>query len=282
MAGVTITLFLPNGNSRSLRIAEISNWNGKTLAAPRTDLADLLKREELEKPGVYLLLGTDPDTGRPAAYIGEAEIVRERLKQHGSKEFWVQAVVFVSQGENLTKSHIKYLEGCIIEEAKRTGRAMITNNQSSSAKLPESARADMEVFLDRIRQLLPIMGCDLLVPLVEPAGRKTESALICKFKSLQARGQRSAQGFVVFKGSHAVATLRPSAKSWAGWLVNLRDKLLKDQILAATDGKLVFQKDYEFASPSAAAAVIHGGPANGLSAWRTKSGKMLKELDAAG
>jgi hypothetical protein len=45
---------------------------------------------------------------------------------------------------------------------------------------------------------------------------------------------------------------------------------------------LVFTKDAEFSSPSAAAAVVHGGKANGLIAWKTKDGKTLKQLDEQG
>jgi len=40
-----------------------------------------------------------------------------------------------------------------------------------------------------------------------------------------------------------------------------------------------FTKDVEFSSPSAAAVVVPGGSANGLTAWRTKDGKTLKQLD---
>ena len=78
MAGVTIKLFLPRGDAQSLRTAELVNWTGKALAGPRSQLDDLLAREELGKSGVYVLLGVDPDTGKQAAYIGEAEVVRER------------------------------------------------------------------------------------------------------------------------------------------------------------------------------------------------------------
>jgi hypothetical protein len=49
--------------------------------------------------------------------------------------------------------------------------------------------------------------------------------------------------------------------------------------LIGKDGFLVFTKDAEFSSPSAAAAVIHGGSANGLTAWKTEGGKSLKQLD---
>jgi len=44
-------------------------------------------------------------------------------------------------------------------------------------------------------------------------------------------------------------------------------------------GFLLFTKDAEFSSPSAAAAVIHGGSANGLIVWKTKDGTSLKQLD---
>ena len=74
----TIRLFLPRGDAKSLRTAEISNWTGKAIAAPRTELDDLLAREELDKAGVYILIGSDPKTNAPRAYIGEAEVIRGR------------------------------------------------------------------------------------------------------------------------------------------------------------------------------------------------------------
>ena len=42
---------------------------------------------------------------------------------------------------------------------------------------------------------------------------------------------------------------------------------------------MVFTKDYEFSSPSAAASVIHGGHANGLQAWKDTKGISLKEKE---
>ena len=66
----TIKLFLPFGDPKRLRTAEISNWNGKAIAAPRTELDLLLAREELRQSGVYFLTGTDPESGSPSSYIG--------------------------------------------------------------------------------------------------------------------------------------------------------------------------------------------------------------------
>ena len=46
MESATIKLFLITGNPNGLRTAELSNWSGKAIAAPRTELADLLNREK--------------------------------------------------------------------------------------------------------------------------------------------------------------------------------------------------------------------------------------------
>src|SRR2546430_4328709 len=46
MNSATIKLFLPRGDAKSLRTAEISNWTGKAIAAPRTELEELLRSEE--------------------------------------------------------------------------------------------------------------------------------------------------------------------------------------------------------------------------------------------
>jgi len=282
MTSATIKLFLPRGDAKSLRTAEISNWSGKAVAAPRTELDELLAREELEKAGVYMLLGNDPSTNVPRAYIGEAEIIRDRLKQHKTKEFWVWAIVFVSKDENLTKAHVRYLESRLLAEAAQVNRFTLEQNQASGSRLPESDREDMEVFLARIRQLLPVLGSDILAPIAQPTAKaQPGGVLFCCIKGAEARGQRTANGFVVFRGSTAVLEQRPSAESYP-FVVAQRNLLIADGTLVEKDRFLVFTKDAEFSSPSAAAAVIHGCSANGLIAWKTKDGKSLKKLDEHG
>jgi hypothetical protein len=279
MTSATIKLFLPRGDAKSLRTAEISNWTGKAVAAPRTELDELLAREELDKAGVYILIGNDPLTNAPQAYIGEAEIIRERLKQHRTKEFWVSAIVFVSKDENLTKAHVRYLESRLIVEAGQVGRFTLEQNQSGGSRLPESDREDMEVFLTRIRQLLPVLGSDLLSPIAQPAATPQPGGiLLCRNKGAEARGQRTVSGFVVFRGSTAVLEERPSAGDYPTVLAQ-RKQLIADGILVQKDQFFVFTKDVEFSSPSAAAVVIHGGSANGLTAWKSSDGRPLKELE---
>jgi hypothetical protein len=279
MTSATITLFLPRGDAKSLRTAEISNWTGKAIAAPRTELDELLAREELDKAGVYMLFGNDPQTNAPRAYIGEAEVIRERLKQHKAKEFWVSAIVFISKDENLTKAHVRYLESRLLTEAAHINRFTLDQNQAGGSKLPESARADMEVFLARIRQLLPVLGSDILAPFAQPAAKDQPGGVLsASMKGALARGQRTANGFVVFKGSTAVLEERKSTENYP-YVVVQRKQLIADGTLIEKDGFLVFTKDVEFSSPSAAAVVIHGGSANGLISWKTADGKSLKQLD---
>jgi hypothetical protein len=284
MSGATVTsatikLFLPRGDAKSLRTAEISNWTGKAIAAPRTELDELLLCEELGRAGVYILTGADPVSGLPLAYVGEAEVIRDRLTQHKTKEFWISAIVFVSKDENLTKAHVRYLESRLLAEAAQVARFSPEQNQAGGSKLPESDREDMEVFFSRIRQLLPVLVSDLLVPAAQPAVKpQSGGTLFCRMKGAEGRGHRTPDGFVVLQGSTAVLQERPSAKKWP-YVIALRKQLIGDGTLVQKGGLYRFTKDVEFSSPSAAAAVIEGGSANGLIEWRTKDGRVLKELD---
>ncbi|MHB8836285.1 MAG: GIY-YIG nuclease family protein [Candidatus Methylomirabilia bacterium] len=279
MTSATIKLFLPRGDAKSLRTAEISNWTGKAVAAPRTEIDELLAREELDKAGVYILIGNDPHTNAPRAYIGEAEVIRERLKQHKTKEFWISAIVFMSKDENLTKAHVRYLESRLLAEATKVNRFTLEQNQAGGSRLPESDREDMEVFLARIRQLLPVLGSDILAPIAQ-ADVKAQpgGVLYCRIKGAEGRGQRTVNGFVIFRGSTAVLGERPSAENYP-YVMAQRKQLIAEAVLTEKDGFLIFARDAEFSSPSAAAAVIHGGSANGLIAWKTEDGKSLKQLD---
>ena len=154
MGTATIKDCLAHGDARRLRTAELSNWTGKAVAGPRSEFDDVLAREESSKAGIYFLTGIDPDTGKPGIYVGEAENIRDRVRSHLDRDFWNQIIFVVSKDENLTKAHIRYLEGKLIPQAKDAGRASVTNGQITSAKLPESDREGMEVFLDKIGQLI--------------------------------------------------------------------------------------------------------------------------------
>ena len=276
----TVKIFLTLGDPASVRTAEISNWTGKAVAGPRSQLDHILQRDEANKPGVYFLTGINPENGRDRVYIGEAEIIKSRIKGHLEKEFWKSIVYIVSKDENLTKAHIKYLEGKLIESSRAVGRFEIENSNSSGARLPESDAADMDIFLSRIEQLLPILGQDFLKPISMPSIKPEKAELLfCHIKEVKATGRLSSDGFLVFKGSGAVLEERPSTKKYPQPLI-IRNNLLDEGVLVKTSNGLEFVKDYEFSSSSAAASVIHRGHANGLISWRDKNGVSLKDKEA--
>lgn len=280
MPSATIKLFLVHGDAKRLRTAELSNWTGKAVAGPRSELDGVLGRDEATKSGVYFLSGIDSESGKAVVYVGEAESIRDRLRGHLDKDFWNQVVFFISKDENLTKAHIRYLEGRLIEQAKSAGRAVVMNDQSSGSKLPESDREDMEIFLERIHQLMPVLGADALLPIgSRPEGQSEKQILFCEIKGLKATGHLTPVGFVVLKGSQAVLKERASAHQYPYTLAS-RKRLIEDGTLVQEGDHLKFARDAEFSSPSAAATVVHGGSANGLLAWKSKGGKTLKELEA--
>ena len=281
MPSATIKIFLVHGDPKRLRTADISNWIGKAVAGPRSEFEGVISREEAEGSGIYFLTGSDPESGKPSIYVGEAECIRDRLKSHLQKDFWNQVSFFVSKDENLTKAHIRYLEGKLIEQARKVSRALVVNNQSSGARLPESDRADLETFLEKVNQLLPVLGIELLVPTVAKPEAKLEVELLtCEIKGIKARGHLSPNGFVILSGSQAVLNERPSTQKYP-WALNMRLKLKEEGCLAIAADSLVFTRDAEFTSPSAAAAVVHGGHANGLMAWKDSEGRTLKQIEAA-
>lgn len=227
----TVRIFLAKGSPTSDRTAEISNWTGKAVAGSRSQIEYMLKRDEAAKPGVYFLAGVNPESGKDRVYIGEAEVIRSRIKGHMNRDFWKTLVFFVSKDENLTKAHIKYLEGKLIETARSVGRFELENAQTSGSHLPESDAADMDVFLHRMEQLLPILGQEFLKPVVknEMKSRKMD-LLFCEIKGLKATGRQTDNGFVVFKGSEAVLDERPSTQKYQ-YAANLRTTLKFDGVV---------------------------------------------------
>jgi hypothetical protein len=60
--GRTVRLFLVDGTPGGLVTAEIMNWTGHVIAAPRSSLGDLWKRPEMKRTGDYKLIG-EGDSG---------------------------------------------------------------------------------------------------------------------------------------------------------------------------------------------------------------------------
>ena len=97
MATATIKIFLVHGDPKRLRVAGLSNWTGKAVAGPRSEFDGVLAREESEKSGVYFLTGTDPESGKPAIYIGEAENIAIASNRTSTKIFGIRSSISSAQ-----------------------------------------------------------------------------------------------------------------------------------------------------------------------------------------
>jgi hypothetical protein len=280
----TIKLFLLDGEPNGRVVCEISNWTGKAYRIPRGKVKDCVNREDLAKTGVYILLGgRDMEGEKPKAYIGEAENIFQRLKQHlGEKEFWNEAVVFLSKDENLNKAHIKYLEARLFSAAQNANRFNLTNgNKPPQPSLSESDQAEMEEFSDYIRLLTSTLGYRVFEPVLDQSGNVEETSdqlftLGQRQSEAEARGKRSPDGFVVLKGSTIKKTV---SNSYPTGYFRLRKRLKEKGIIQDRNGSWVFSEDYLFSSPSTASSIVLGRSSNGLNEWKNSSGKKLKEVE---
>lgn len=80
----TIQIFLPTGEPRGIRVAELTTRIVQAVAIPRSDLTTAKARAELDHVAVYFLFGESEGAAKPIVYIGQTEDVRKRLDQHNA------------------------------------------------------------------------------------------------------------------------------------------------------------------------------------------------------
>lgn len=240
-------------------------------------IGDALKRPESRYTGVYMLIGEQD--GVPLAYIGEAEDVSDRIRNHDArKDWWTTAIIITSAANNLNKAHVRYLEARLIEEAHSIGKIALENgNNPSRPGLSEAAQANMEAFLEYVLLVLPALRIDYLLRNTRPNVRKPEEgqpadevvtfALVNAKHDIRATARLDDGEFVVLSGSDARAAWEGRGSEETG-PAQRHAELVRMGILAGNGAKRVFTANYAFSSPSAAAAVVNGRPANGTIEWK--------------
>lgn len=276
--GKTIKIFLIDGDPNGRMSCELSNWTGKAYKIPRIKIKECKDRDDLMNTGVYLLFGKDED-GKDLVYIGEAESILKRLNQHlNQKDFWNETIVFVSKDDNLNKAHIKYLENRLHDIAQLAKRYKIENSIiPTQSSISESDKAEMEEFIENIKMLVNTLGHKVFDEKRElKPKQKHEIFSIKSARGADGQGEPSSDGFVVFKGSKAAATI---VNSMTASFIVLRQKLIDDGVLVDKGEFYEFSDDYIFSSPSTAAVMVMGRNANGLTEWKQKDGKTLKDFE---
>lgn len=277
--GKTIKIFLIDGDPNGRMSCELSNWSGKAYKIPRIKVKDCSDRDDLTtSTGVYLLFGKD-DEGKDQVYIGEAETILKRLNQQlTSKDFWNETIVFISKDDNLNKAHVKYLENRLHEIAKSANRYKVDNSiVPTQSSISESDRAEMEEFIEYIKLLVNTLGHKVFEEKREFKPKQKQATFFIKAaRGADGQGEPTSDGFVVFKGSKAAATI---VNSMTSNFITYRQKLIDEGALIDKGEYFEFTDDYIFSSPSTAAVMVMGRNANGLTEWKSKDGKTLKDFE---
>lgn len=304
MSGKQVKVYLADGTAGGLITAEITNWTGHVMSAPRSELGRLLTREESTRTGAYVLLGDDPDArGGLRCYIGEADVVGTRLREHAStrgKDFWDRVIVITSKDSNLTKAHVRYLEAQLIALTTASARAQLENGTSPDLpRLPEADESDMDYFVGQLQIVLPVIGVNILRGR-SAINRQTADGTISSAvtspifylsvtrSGIAARAQQVDGEFTVLEGSTCASEIRESdryAKSTAAAYAvyrNIRARLVDEGTIVENGPVGRFATDVVFSSPSTAGAVVTGRASNGRAAWAAEDGTRFGAWETRG
>ena len=265
MTGRTINIYLPDGNPKGIRVCDFHDSIVKAIAIPRNKLDDVSSIKDLNEPGIYFLIGDKDELGRYSVYIGEADGLLKRIKQHNtSKDFWQLSICFVSEKKNLNKAHIKYLENYCCEEAKIANKCSLENSNSPTKPSLNDSNIDFAMkFYEDLKILISTLG----YPIFDITQNKKQNIYFCKGKDASAKGEYVEDGLLVHKGSKANIEEAPSiANNWK----TFRQNLITKSILKKEGNTYVFQEDFLFSSPSAAAIEVTKSSINGWIFWECK------------
>ena len=279
----TIQIFLPGGDPRGIRIAEITTRIVQVIEVPRSLLQDFLKMEESDQVALYFLFGDAEDGGDPRVYIGQTGGLRTRLVSHNQKkDFWQRALVLISRTNSLTQTHGLFLEWHSLQEANRAGRYATENgNAGTKPHTPAPLQADCVEIFETGRTLLATLGYPLFEAVASPVvGTKTaasnEEVFYLKASGSDARGLYTPEGFVVLKGSTGRRANVPSIVDTGEG--RFRKKLVETGVMVEDGEQVVFPKDHLFGSPSMAGTALTGRTTNGWKEWKNAAGVTLDKL----
>ena len=294
MAGKTIKLYITGEEQKNLKSAELSNWSGKAFIGSRKNVPVIQKLEELSSPGIYFLISKNMTSNQITLYVGEADEVNSRLKNHLSgKDWWDTFVCFISKDGNLTKAHVRYLEKRFYQIAKENTTAFDLQNSSEppGSKLPQSDIDDLEEYLKNMIFVLQNLGLlDFAKTSDQVEKEKPSNSEIFYLnlttdridenkKQLQGKLIITQDGYRLLKGSFVEKTERKSFHTHCYY--PLRKKIEDENFLEESkyEGVYLLKADVDFNSPSAAASVVKNRATNGPKEWKNSSGMSLDEFE---
>lgn len=286
----TVQLFLMDGTPTGRIKCSLTNWIGVVYSIPRTDLAKCRNRDDLKQTGVYILLGTDEDTGKQKVYVGQARErkngagVLGRIIEHVGEEkldYFTHALVIITNNDSFGATEISYLENALYNQAAAAGRVLVVNgNDPSAGNVTEEKQAELDEFISFAQLAIGSLGIRLFDAVDE--GKTVQDAapappaeplLFLKARGASGRGRQTTDGFVVLAGSKLREKPAPSCPEAA--------KKNREKYADRISPEWELTQDTLFTSPSAASDFLMGGSTSGKAHWKDSRGMSLRELEWA-
>lgn len=273
----TIQMFIFEGNPNGRIMCELSNWNGRVYKISRNELPEFSQRDDSENTGVYFLFGKDEENN-DTVYVGEAEKMFSRLKQHlKDSEYWNDCIAVISKDNLINKAHVKYLENKFYLLAQNAGRAVVINNTiPTCSSVSEYDEAMLQEFINNAKLLVNTLGYKVFDTIEDTVVKHSDTEqyfFIKAARGADAKGLMVSDGFAVMKGS---VIANSTVQSMSDSLNKLRNSLIKKGII---DGNFKLTRDYIFTSPSLAATIVMGRNANGRTEWKNAEHKSIRDIE---
>ena len=272
----TIQMYIFEGNPNGRIMCELSNWNGRVYKISRNELMEFAQRPDSENTGIYFLFGKD-ENNTDIVYVGEAEKMLTRLRQHLKEDYWNDCIAVISKDDLLNKAHVKYLENKFYNIVQENGRAKTWNSTvPTCSSVSEYDEAMLTEFISNTKLLVNTLGYKTFDSIEDSSIKEGKEHLYFYIKATRganAKGVIVPDGFAVLKGSMVASN---TVQSMSVHLKELRSSLFEKGVIDSDNG---FTRDYIFTSPSLAAAVVMGRNANGRTEWKTEDNKSIKNIE---
>lgn len=276
----TVTTLLYDGKYDGPQMSILVGEGCQMYVISRTDLKFISSHDEMKKPALYVLIGSE--SGSPAAYIGQTDDFSHRIKDHDYKKpFWTIALAFMREGNPLTSNDVKYLEFLGYEAATKAGNYSTEENKQNIRKptLRPWDEAPIRSFFEDCRFLADFRGyhvfTEIKAPKPDPDPVSPHKLFTLQCKSTMAKGYVEGERFVVVKGSR----IDPSVTQYL--IDKHKDQDRQDTLsrnATLVDGVWVLDKDVRFDSVNKAAMFCAAGSINALKAWKDDDGRPLGDF----
>lgn len=271
--------------ANGLKIASIPQEGIQAYIGSREIIKELKHIEELNRPGVYLLVNAlSIKDSIKDLYIGKSDNIAKRFITHSyKKDGWEYFIVFT--GSELETTLTEYLEKKLYETAKQnitTIRLLNIQHPQKNANLSKSQTIKGEKFFEKMLFILNNLGLlDILID-SKPENKPVKSDEIFYInlkkenKDKQAKLIKAEKGYMLLKDSYVEKQI---VKSFENTHINkIRNTLIEKGLLKDIGNLYITIEDIPFKTPSGAASVVKGCNSNGRVDWKIKDGVSMQDL----